>query len=82
MTTTISSIQTGRDTIKMFRDLFQLGDMPISSIVLRADLECVTTLEITGFAKPKDIDISIGELSSDDVTTESKYEITIKKIGG
>lgn len=79
MTTTISSIQTGRDTIKMFRDLFQLGDMPISSIVLRADLECVTTLEITGFAKPKDVDVSMVDLTCD---AESKYEITIKKIGG
>lgn len=77
-----SKIQCGRDIIKLLKELFHLGDIPINNIVLRASVDEVTILEIEGFAKLQDIDITIDELSKSDIVDESKYEITIKKISG
>ncbi len=77
----INVLHSGKDTIKMLNDIFNIGDkMPIKSIVLRADCEDITTLEVESYLSPKDVDINTAKLSEDIFTDEARYEVTIRKI--
>ena len=77
----ISTAHSGKQTIAMMEDIFNIGgDLPIISIVMRANIEDATTLEIECLAKPNDVDITSVELSRDTVIESSCYEVTIKRI--
>lgn len=77
----ISTLQSGKDTIKMLKDIFNIGiDMPIRSIILRADCENTTTLEVKAYVRTGGNDIIARELIFDEPVSESKYEITVRKI--
>ena len=75
--------QHGKYTIQMLKEMFHIDEQfPIKKITLIAQHDDITTLKVEGYADLKDVDIKTTVLSKETTHNESKYEITIKKIGG
>ena len=71
---------SGRETIKMFREMFQLDTVGIRKLTLVAEIGSITTLQIDTFLELKDVDITSTEISRDTVVDSHTYEVTIKKV--
>lgn len=76
----ISNKILGRDTIKMMKDIFNIGDVSIKSLILRASCDDVTTMEIESLVSLNDIDIKTKEIDKDIISEVQIYEVSIRKI--
>lgn len=73
----ISKYMVGRDTIKLLKDMFDIKG-PVKSLVLTADCDDVTTIEVTSYLTGKDVNITSKELISN--TDTKRYEVTVKSL--
>jgi hypothetical protein len=77
---TCNSKQTGRETIKLLKDIFKITDTGVRKITLTAEVNEMTAINVEMFATLKDIDITSAEISKDDVIDTHVYEVTIKRV--
>lgn len=65
---------TGRESILLLRDIFNIKQDAIRKIVITAEVDKLLIMEIESFSKLNKYEISKTDLKN------SRYEITIKKI--
>lgn len=74
------AVHTGRETITMLKDIFNIGDIGIRKLTLVAEIGNATTIQIDTFAKLNDVDIASTEIYKGTVFESCVYEVTIKKV--
>ena len=73
-------MQSGRDTIKMLKDIFNIGTVGMRKVTLVAEIGRATVLHIESMANLNEVDITASEISKNDLIDEHVYEVSIKRV--
>lgn len=76
----MNKLESGRETIKLLKDIFHIGEVGVRKITLVAEVGCATTINIDTFARLQDVDITPTEISRNDLVDCHTYEVSIKRV--